>query len=265
MTLDVQHALAGHVALVTGGGTGIGRSIARTFLEAGAAVAIAGRRAEVLERAARELEGVGAPVVPLAGDVSNPSDAKRLVERTLAELGALHVLVNNAGVARGGPIEALSDDDVDLIVDVDLKGPIHMIRAALAALRAHREQGGASILNLGTSVTLAPIKNFSVYAAAKAGVDVLTRALALELARDRIRVNALCPGIIETPIFETMMPAREVEPVLRHFGRAVPLGRVGTPADVAALALFLVSTQGSYITGAVIPIDGGLSLAADGK
>lgn len=259
MTIELPE---GTVALVTGGGTGIGRAIAEAFAAAGAAVALSGRREEVVEAAAAEIRDAGGRALAVAGDVSLEDDAHRLVERTVAELGALHVLVNNAGIARGGPLAEMSSADVAAVIDVDLKGPIWMIRAALPHLRRHRESRRASILNVSSSVTLNPVPNYSVYSAAKAGLDMLTRCLARDLAADRIRVNAINPGIVETPIFETMMPAAAVGRALARFARETPLGRVGEGADVARLALYLTSPASEWITGAVVPIDGGISLAS---
>jgi NAD(P)-dependent dehydrogenase (short-subunit alcohol dehydrogenase family) len=252
-------------ALVTGGGSGIGRETALTLALRGARVLVMGRRQEPLDRVVAEIEEAGGSAVRFVGDVTSPADAASAVALAIESFGGLDILVNNAGVARGGPIDSMSDQDVQLVVDVNLVGTIHMIRAALPALGESNFAPGASIVNVSTSVTMAPIKNFSVYAASKSGVDVLTKSLALELADRGIRVNAICPGIVETPIFETMMPRDQVGGFLGHFNQAVPLGRVGSPVDMARLVAFLVSEQASYITGAIIPIDGGLSLSADGK
>ena len=180
----------------------------------------------------------------------------------MSELGGLNLVVNNAGVASGGPLEALSDEQIEAMTSIDLEGPIWVVRAALSHLRAWRERGGASIINISSSVTLAPVPNFSVYSATKAGLDMLTRCWALDFASDRIRVNSICPGVVETPIFETMMPHDQIGGFLSTIEESVPLGRVGQPRDVAALALFLARDEANYITGAVIPTDGGLSMVS---
>jgi NAD(P)-dependent dehydrogenase (short-subunit alcohol dehydrogenase family) len=127
-------------------------------------------------------------------------------------------------------------------------------------LRQHAQAGGAAVINISSSVTQGVVKNFSVYSAAKAGVDMLTRCWALDFAPDRIRVNAICPGVVETPILATLMPQEAIAGALANFAQATPLGRVGQPADIAELALFLASPQSAWLTGAVIPHDGGLSL-----
>lgn len=250
------------VVLVTGGSSGIGKGIAEAFAAAGASVAISGRRAETLAAAAEELRGLGGRALAVPSDVAQEDDATSLIETVVEKLGALHILVNNAGIARGGPIGDMSSADIDAVIDIDLKGPIWMIRAALPYLSRHQESGGASILNISSSVTLNVVPNFSVYSAAKAGIDVLTRCLARDLAPQRIRVNAINPGIVETPIFETMMPANAVGRALRSFAQQTPLGRVGRPDDIARLAVHLASPASEWMTGAIIPLDGGVSLAS---
>ncbi len=256
--------LDGYVALISGGGTGIGEAIARAFVGAGAAVVITGRRREVLEAAAAAIasEGGGRRVVAIAGDVAKRADSERMVAGTVAAFGRLDVLVNNAGVSRGGPLGAMQESAVHEVVDVDLKGPVFLTQAALAHLTA-AGKGRASILNISSSVTVHPVPNYSVYSAAKAGLDMLTRCWAIELAPARIRVNAILPGIVRTPVFATMLPADAIERHLERFEKLTPLGRVGEPEDVARLALFLSSPASEWTTGAVIPLDGGLSLVSE--
>lgn len=249
-------------ALVTGGGSGIGEAIALALAGAGARVAISGRRREVLEEVVGAIVAEGGEALAVAGDVARSDDALRMVEETAAAFGALHVLVNNAGVARGGPLAGMRDEDVDLVVDVDLKGPIRVTRAALEHLRRHRDEGGAAVINISSSVTRTVLDNYSVYSAAKAGLDQLTRCWALELAPDRVRVNAICPGIVDTPIFHTVMSEGAARRFLKGAAKTTPLGRPGRPADVAELALHLASAS-EWMTGAIITLDGGISLAGN--
>ena len=135
--------------------------------------------------------------------------------------------------------------------------------AALPHLVAHAETGGASVINISSSVTQTVVGNFSVYSAAKAGLDQLTRCLALDLADRHVRVNAICPGVVETPIFETVMPPAAAKRYLRSASKNTPLGRAGLPLDIAELALFLASPRSEWMTGSVITLDGGISLAGN--
>lgn len=255
-------ALAGKAALVTGGSSGIGRAIAQVLVEAGATVAISGRRQGPLDQAAAELRANGGQAVGILGDVSDPASAQQMVKASVEALGNLHILVNNAGIARGGPLGSMALEEIDAVVDIDLKGPIYVTQAALPHLSQHRESGGASVINISSSVTFMATRNFSVYSAAKAGLEMLTRCWALDYSVDRIRFNAISPGVVNTPIFETMMPAEAVAQALEQFSTATPLGRVGQPADIGNLALFLASSTSAWLTGAVIPLDGGLSLGS---
>jgi NAD(P)-dependent dehydrogenase (short-subunit alcohol dehydrogenase family) len=255
--------LEGYVALISGGGTGIGEAIARSFARAGAAVAITGRRRAVLDAGAAAIASEGGRVTAIAGDVSRRADCERMVAETVARFGRLDVLVNNAGVSRGGPLGSTGEATVHEIVDVDLKGPIFLAQAALGQLTVAGAERRASILNISSSVTVHPVPNYSVYSAAKAGLDMLTRCWAIELAPARIRVNAILPGIVRTPVFDSMLPREAIEAHLARFEKLTPLGRIGTPEDVARLALFLSSPASEWMTGAIVPLDGGLSLVSE--
>jgi len=149
------------------------------------------------------------------------------------------------------------------MVDIDLKGPIFLAQAALQHLEASiSDLGDASILNISSSVTFHALENYSVYSAAKAGLDMLTRCWARELGPKGVRVNSINPGIVATPVFESMMPREEIPVFLAQFAELVPLGRVGQPDDIGRTAVFLASSASGWTTGAVIPVDGGLSLSS---
>ncbi len=252
--------LANKVALITGGGSGIGRGIAEAFVAAGASVAITGRREGKIAEVAKQLADSGGRALAIAGDVSRRDEAQHMVEETVKHLGALHIVVNNAGIAKFGTLDDTSDEDLDAMIDIDLKGPLYMCKAALPFLREFKGDTGASILNISTCATLLAVKSFPVYSAAKAGLNQLTKCLAIDLGPEQIRVNAILPGVVETDIFNADMPKDAVEKAYADFAPKHPLGRIGYPRDIAPLAVFLSSPAASWITGSLIPVDGGIGL-----
>jgi len=252
--------LAGLVALITGGGSGIGRGIALAFAREGAAVAVTGRRKALLDQAVSEIQLIGGKAAGICGDVSKAADCKRMIAECATQFGGLHILVNNAGVARFGALEQTPDEDIAAMIDINLRGVMLLSKYAIPELARQRAGKRACILNIGTSAAETPIKNFSVYTSAKAALLQFTRCLALELAEQNIRVNCINPGVVETPIFETMMPQAHVAAAMSNFASQTPLGRVGQPRDIAEAALFLSSTRAEWITGATLTVDGGISL-----
>ena len=248
--------LSGKVALITGGGTGIGRACALQFSREGAKVAVAGRRREPLAAVVAEIQAAGGQALSANCDVAKSDQVERTIREVVSQFGALHVLVNNAGILHVGSIEETSEAEWDRLVDVDLKGVFLVSRAALPELR----KSGGAIVNIGSVLGLVGMKKRAAYAAAKGGVTMLTKAMALDHAQEGIRVNCICPAIVETDLVQTILsqaPDREAAARLRT--AQIPLGRMGKPEDVAALAVFLASEESSWLTGAAIALDGGLT------
>jgi NAD(P)-dependent dehydrogenase (short-subunit alcohol dehydrogenase family) len=242
--------LEGKVALITGGGTGIGAGIARRFVAEGARVTITGRREGPLKALAGE---IGCDWV--AGDVTVRADAGRTVAHAVAAHGGLDVLVNNAGVARAVPLAETTEALLDLHLGVNLKGPFFMTQAALPHLKARR----GNVVHISTNVTVQGVPGYAAYTASKGALNALTVQLAAELAPAGVRVNCVCPGVVETPIFAAMMPPDQVAERLRALAGVHPLGRIGQPADVAGAVAFLASDDASWVTGVVLMVDGGAS------
>lgn len=249
--------LAGKIALITGGGTGIGRATALAFAAEGAKVAVAGRRAEKLRNVVAEVEKRGGEAIPVQADVSKATDAARAVSEVARRFGGLSVLVNNAGVLSATTIEGISEEEWDRLMAINLKGVFLMSRAALPEFR---KKGGGSIVNVGSVLGLVAMKDRAAYSASKGGVTMLTKAMALDHAHEQIRVNCICPSIVETELVQGLFSATEAGRAAKAARMAgIPLGRMGKPEDVAMLAVYLASDESSWVTGLAIPIDGGLT------
>jgi len=250
----------GKAVLVTGGALGIGQGIVRAFAGEGAAVAISDVDAAAAGALADELTATGARVVAVIGDVSQPADAERMVGEAVAALGRLDVLVNNAGIQ---PIDAyfnVEDTPVEIwdrIVGVNLKGTFLMSKYALTAIR--REGPGGSVINMASVQGVQSMPRVPSYAASKGGVLSLTRNMALDYAPEGIRVNAICPGTIDSDMVRRAAVAEggDIDANLRRYGAFHPLGRLGVPEDIAQAALFLASDRSSFMTGSYLAVDGG--------
>jgi 3-oxoacyl-[acyl-carrier protein] reductase len=243
--------LSGKVAIVTGASKGIGAAIARRFAEAGAAVAVnyASDKAGA-DRVVEEIVRKVGKAVAIQASVAKGADVKRLFAETKAKLGAPSILVNNAGVFSFAPIEAVTEEDVERQFGINVLGTLLASKEAVAAF----DGAGGSIINLSTIASVNPPPNSVVYSSSKAAVDTITRALALELAPKKIRVNAIAPGATETEGTKTMGLTMETATAM---GMAMPMGRMGQPDDIARVALFLASDQSSWLTGERISASGG--------
>ena len=248
-------SLKGKVALVTGGSRGIGLMIARGFVAAGARVYISARKADDCQAAAAELSKHGV-CVAVPADLSTEAEARRLANQISAREPALHVLVNNAGANWGAPLAEFPDSAWDKVLALNVKAVFHLTRALLPQLeKAASAADPARVINIGSIDGLhVPALETYAYSTSKAAVHHLTRVLARKLASRKITVNAVAPGP-----FESKMMAQ----TLRDFGAMIvescPLKRIGEPEDMAGVAIYLASRAGAYVTGAVIPVDGGLS------
>ena len=245
--------LSGRSVLVTGATSGIGAAIARTAAAAGARVMLTGRSVERGEAVRRDC---GADARFMSADVTQKGVAERLVEETVKQFGRIDVLVNNAGVEARGTIETVSDEDWHRILAVNVTGVFYMARAAV---RAMKRQGGGVIVNIGSDWSVVGGRQAFAYCASKGAVAQMTRAMALDHAREGIRVNCLCPGDTETPMLVSGLQVRTGDVVhgLKTLGEGLPLGRVARPEEIAKAAIFLASDASSFMTGALMLVDGG--------
>ena len=253
-------ALDGRAAIITGAATGIGRATALAFARAGARLTLADVRADELARCVDADRAAGGDASAVIADLARPEDCAAMVESAVRAAGRLDVLFNNAGVGTmvvGGTVETIELDKWDLALDVNVRAMYLVSRAALPALR---RAGGGSIINTASVSAFrgSTGRPSHAYAASKGAVLALTRAMAASYGRDRVRVNAICPGTIRTRLTADIIERAERDAAE---GRQIPLGRVGEPEDIARCALFLASDDAAWISGAQIVVDGG-ALAA---
>jgi NAD(P)-dependent dehydrogenase (short-subunit alcohol dehydrogenase family) len=245
------------VVVITGGGGGIGKAAARRFLEEGARVVLNSRRREVLDQAARELDPHGERVELFVGDVSVPATARDLVMAAVDRFGGVDVLVNSTGIFRVKPFEEETEADFEEALNSILRPTFYVAQAAVPEMR---KRGGGAIVSVGSMWAIDAIATTptSAYSAAQAGRHALTKNLAIELARDNIRVNTVALGFVETPAYERFMSPEQARAVLDSVNAFQPLGRHGQPQDVIEAIVFLASTKAAWITGASLAIDGGV-------
>jgi NAD(P)-dependent dehydrogenase (short-subunit alcohol dehydrogenase family) len=255
--VELTMRLRDRVAIITGGASGIGRGIAVRFCEEGAAVAICARRPERLEQTAAEIVMDGGTALAVPCDVTDEAQVRQMVERVAGQFGRLDILVNAAGV-RGavGDVTRLSLDEWWQALQVNTTGPLLCARHVIPRMR---EVGGGAILNIG-SLRLAHVKpGAAAYCASKGALLYLTKVMALDHAAERIRVNMISPGLVLTEFTRYVTEEFPTpEEGLRRYGAQYPLGRIGTVEDIAAAAVYLASDEASWVTGAILPVDGGL-------
>jgi meso-butanediol dehydrogenase / (S,S)-butanediol dehydrogenase / diacetyl reductase len=244
-------------AFITGAGTGIGRACAIQFAREGAAVALAGRRRGPLEEVARTISSAGGRAMAVECDVTRRAAVEQALAEVEAAFGKINVVVNNAGAVVVADAGHTSDDDWDRIIATNLTGTFLVSRAALPVLR---RSGGGSIVNIGSILGVVARKDRAAYCASKGGVTLLTKAMALDHAHENIRVNCICPTIVETELgMESIDAAPDPAAERRKRASEIPLGRMGRPDDVAYLAVYLASEESSWVTGTALPLDGGLT------
>lgn len=250
---DELFSVADQVVLVSGASRGIGRALAEGFVQRGAKVIITGRDETTLKQATREMDPVGKTVRPMVCDVANARDIERLVQEVVDEFGQVDTLINVAGVNRRMPADKLTIADYDFIVDVNLKGPFIL---SLAIGRTMLQRGQGSQINITSLNNDRPLKGVLAYAVSKAGLEQMTRCLALEWGPKGVRVNAIAPGFILTDLTKKLWS----QPAMKQWGLDnTPLLRMGQPADLLGAAIFLASAASAWVTGQTLYVDGGFS------
>lgn len=244
--------LEGKVAFVTGYGSGLGQAIATLFAKEGAAVAGTSTTEAKGRDTVRMIESLGGKTLFRPGDVSDSKQMKVLIDETVKRFGGLDIVVNSAGVRTNGSITEITEEQWDRTIGVNLKGVFVVSRLAIPEMI---KRGGGVILNIGARSGMAGQAGRAAYCASKGGMITLTEAMAMDYAREKIRVNCICPGPTRTPMVDTSTPEK-----LARYKTRVPVGRIGEPEDIAHAALYLASDDASMVTAAILPVDGGMRL-----
>jgi len=247
-----KFTLKGKSGIVTGAGSGIGKAFAKSLVQAGSEIVMAGRNHGRLEAAARELRQFGGPVVPVRADVSKMEDIRNLVERTVKEFGKIDFLFNNAGTIRRAPSEDLTEEDWDEVLNTNLKGPFFLAQAVARVMISQKRKG--KIINTSSLMAVQGGKRVPSYAASKGGLAQVTKSMANDWAKYNILVNAIGPGWVKTELTEALQQDKERYAELLS---RIALGRWADPDDLGGAAVFLASDASDYITGQTIFVDGG--------
>ncbi len=240
--------LAGKTAIITGGATGIGLACAETFLREGGQVALFGRRQDRLEEAKQAL---GGDVLTVCGDITQEADVDRLVSETRSKFGSVEILVNNAGTLAMAPTHEMEIAEWDRVLDINLRGVFLLTRRVIPAML---EGNGGSLIHISSILGIIAAPQLAAYNTSKAALSQFSRSLAVEYGPQGIRSNTICPGLIQTEMTNDMMENKEW---IAELAKRYPIGRFGKPEDVAEACLFFASDQSSFITGTVLPVDGG--------
>ena len=249
---DMGERLKDKVGIVTGAGSGIGRASAIALAKEGARIALVGRRKDPIERVARE---IGERAFAISADVSKAGEISRLLEETVHRFGGLNVLVNNAGVLHVGTAEQITEEQWDHTFNLNVRSVWLLSRAVLPHMR---KSGGGSIINLASVLGIVGARNRAAYAPSKGAMVQLTKCMAIDHGHENIRVNAICPSFVETELTAHLIgQAPDAAAFRRERTAAHPIGRLGRPEDIAGLAVYLASDESSWVTGAVLPVDGG--------
>lgn len=246
--------VAGKVAIITGANVGIGAAVAKVLAEEGAAVVITGRRKDLLDQVVQDIQRKKGRALAVAGSVTDESHVRSVVDQCVRAFGALHILVNNAGIgAFGKLLHEIDDATWHEMLDVNLTGVFRMTRAAVPVMLKH---GGGSIINMSSVGGVIGFSGSAAYGTSKGGLELFTKCVAMDYAQDGIRCNSVCPGLIDTPMAAPLLNNPDMKAEVLA---AYPIRRVGTPEEVAKMVLYLASDDASWVTGSSFMIDGGLT------